>query len=67
MVAALEAQLDKKNDLTDTKAVERVKDVLTTVVKTGELPAPPGTTFTPLKTVVTALPQVAVIPDGAQS
>ena len=63
MVVALEAQLEKKNDQKDSEVVERVKDVLTTVVKTGELPAPLG--VTPLKTVVTALPQVAVIPDGA--
>ena len=66
MVAALEAQLYKKYT-TGTEVVERVKDVLATVVKSGELPAPSGETYAPLKTVVTALPQVAVIPDGAPS
>ncbi|KAI0238512.1 hypothetical protein LSAT2_010763 [Lamellibrachia satsuma] len=64
VVAALEAQLYKKYS-TGIEVVERVKDVLATVVKSGELPAPPGETYAPLKTVVTALPQVAVIPDGA--
>ncbi|KAI0238725.1 hypothetical protein LSAT2_010524, partial [Lamellibrachia satsuma] len=67
VVASLETQFIKK-DTTGTEVVERVRDVLTTVVKTGQLPAPPGeTSLTPLKTVVTALPQVAEIPDGAKS
>ena len=64
VVASLETQFVKK-DTTGAEVVERVRDVLTTVVKTGQLPAPPGET--PLKTVVTALPQVAEIPDGVQS
>ena len=66
VVASLETQFVKK-DTTGTEVVERVRDVLTTVVKTGQLPAPPDESFTPLKTVVTALPHVAQIPDGAQS
>ena len=67
VVASLETQFIKK-DTTGTEVVERVRDVLTTVVKTGQLPTPPGEpSFTPLKTVVTALPQVAEIPDGAKS
>ena len=62
MVSALETQFDKKNS---GEVVGRVTDVLTTVAKSGSLPAPPGEDFNPLKTVPTALPQVAVIPDGA--
>ena len=44
-----------------------VKDTLTTVVKSGELPVPPGQDFAPLKTVENSLPQVAFIPDDAPS
>ena len=66
MIAAIVTQLDKKKkDLTGIEVVERVRDVLMTVVKSGELPAPPGETFTPVKTVASALPQVTEIPDGA--
>ena len=64
VVASLETQFIKKAT-TGTEVVKRVRDVLTTVIKTGQLPAPPGETL--LKTVVTALPQVAEIPDGAPS
>ena len=66
VVASLVTQFVRK-DTIGTEVVERVRDVLTTVVKTGQLPTPPGETFTPLKTVSTALPQVAEIPDGVQS
>ncbi|KAK2185256.1 hypothetical protein NP493_241g04006 [Ridgeia piscesae] len=62
VVSALETQFDKKNPH---EVEDRVTDVLTTVVKSGSLPTPPGEHFTPVETVKTALPQVAVISDGA--
>ena len=40
----------------------RIEDVLSAAVKSHELPVPKGETFVPLKTVASALPQVAKIP-----
>ena len=66
VVVALETKLSKTDGTSEpVDVVKRVKDVLTTAVQSGALPAPPG--GTPLKTVKTALPQVATIPDGGLS
>jgi len=64
VVVALETKLSKTVGTDEAvDVVKRVKDVLTTAVKSGSLPSPTGGDS--LKTVKTALPQVATIPDGA--
>ena len=52
----LEALFDNK-----THVKERVEDVLTRAVESGELAVPPGERSTPLKTVTTSLPQVVKV------
>ena len=64
-MAALTSLFDKRGRTGREELIGRVTDVLTFVVKSGSLPAPPGEDFSPLSTVRTDLPHVAIIPDGA--